>query len=219
MTRNLLKHLQQLPGHRILGHGEAGDIAAGARQAGDEAGADRIGNLRENDRDAAGLQQQRLQRQRGDDKNHIRIETHKLFRVGVDAPGVGAAPTKVDADVAAVGPTQLLQRLPERRDIGLHFRIALDERVEQANPAHALALLRADRKRPRSSRAAEQRDELASSHRLRSQDGQTLTTMASGHKIIRPASPASHVGFRQLRTLVRASNRWSSRPTLLSERG
>jgi hypothetical protein len=75
--------------------------------------------------------------------------------VGADAPGVGAAPTKVDADVAAVGPTQLLQRLPERRDIGLRFRIALGERVEQANPPLALALLRAGRKRPRSSRAAD----------------------------------------------------------------
>ena len=164
MGRDLLQHLQQFPERRKLGHREAGDVAARARQACDQAGADRIGDLCEDDRYAAGLLQQRLQRQRAADQDHVRIEAHELFRLGADAPGVGAAPAIVDAGVAAVGPPQLLQRLPERREIGLHCWIVLGERIQHANPSDAVGLLRARREGPRCRRAAEQRDELAPFH-------------------------------------------------------
>jgi hypothetical protein len=51
----------------------------------------------------------------------------------------------------------------ERRDIGLSFPVALSIPHQHANAPHPLALLRARRERPRCGRAAEQRDELASS--------------------------------------------------------
>jgi hypothetical protein len=66
----------------------------------------------------------------------------------------------------ALGPAQLLQRLPECRDIGLHFRIALGERIEHADPPHPLALLRPRRERPRRCRAAEEDDALPPFHCL-----------------------------------------------------
>jgi hypothetical protein len=108
-----------------------------------------------------------LQRQRAADQDHVRIEAHELFRLGADAPGVGSAPAIVDADVAAVGPAQLLEGLPERRDVGLHLRIVLGERIQHANPSDAVGLLRSRRERP-CRRAAEQRDELASLHSITS---------------------------------------------------
>ena len=57
--RNLLEQLQPLSGHRLLHCDETGDVAAWARNARDEAAPDRIGDLNENNRDAARLLQQR----------------------------------------------------------------------------------------------------------------------------------------------------------------
>src|SRR5215470_8726779 len=82
--------------------------------------------------------------------------------MGADASGVGASPAIIDADVAAVTPAELFERLPERHQIGLYFRIILDERVEHADPTETNRL-RLRRERPRR-RAAEQRDELAPVH-------------------------------------------------------
>src|SRR5262249_21135245 len=90
---------------------------------------------------------------------------HQLFRVGTDARRVGAAPAIVDADVAAVAPAELLKRLPERRQVRPRFRIILDERVEHADPADTVCLLRPRRQRPRH-RAADQRDDLAALHSI-----------------------------------------------------
>jgi hypothetical protein len=95
--------------------GEAGDVASGTRQAGDEAAADRIGDPGEDDRDAAGFLLQWLQCQRGADQDDVGVEAYQLFRVGTDARRVGAAPAIVDADVAAVAPAEFFKRLPERR--------------------------------------------------------------------------------------------------------
>jgi hypothetical protein len=57
-----------------------------------------------------------------------------------------------------------LQRLLERRTAGNRFRIVLDESNDDADAPDALALLRARSERPRGSRGAEQRDELAPFH-------------------------------------------------------
>ena len=58
-------------------------------------------------------------------------------------------PAVVDPHVAAVGPAQLLQRLQERRDAGLAFRIVRGHVHEHADAPHALGLLRPRRERPR----------------------------------------------------------------------
>src|SRR5262249_35929597 len=73
------------------------------------------------------------------------------------------APARFDAHVAAIGPTRCLQCLQKCREARLSFRIGRREVHEHADPPYALTLLRARRERPRDRRAAEQRDELASS--------------------------------------------------------
>src|SRR5262249_53679677 len=69
--------------------------------------------------------------------------------------------------VAAVAPAEFFKRLPERRQVRPRFRIILDERVEHADPADTVGLLRPRRNRPRS-RAAEQRDERPARHSITS---------------------------------------------------
>jgi hypothetical protein len=67
-------------------------------------------------------------------------------------------------DVAAIDPTQFLQRLPERADPGLIVRIVRACGQKYADTPHPLGLLRTCRERPRGCRAAEKRDELAPLH-------------------------------------------------------
>ena len=76
----------------------------------------------------------------------------------------GHRPARVDTDIAALGPAELLKFVPERGNVGLSLRVALGIRHKSTDPSHDVSLLRARRERPRSRRAAEQRDELASSH-------------------------------------------------------
>src|SRR5262249_23656346 len=80
--------------------------------------------------------------------------------------------------------SRLLQALRKCGEPGLTFRIVRGEIHAHANPAHALALLRTHRKRPRG-RAAEQRDKLAAFHSITSSavgsclSGRCLTKSAS----------------------------------------
>src|SRR5262249_32282105 len=85
----------------------------------------------------------------------------------VSANVVGCGPADIDLQVAAFAPAQLSQGLSERCDARFRFRIVLSRAHEHAD--HALSLLlRPRRERPRSSRAAEQRDELAPFHSMTS---------------------------------------------------
>ena len=59
--RDLLEQLQPFPAQAVFELHEAGGVAARPRQALDEAGADRIGDIREHDRHGAGRLQQRRQ--------------------------------------------------------------------------------------------------------------------------------------------------------------
>jgi hypothetical protein len=68
----------------------------------------------------------------------------------------------VDANILSDRPTRLLQGLCESRQVGVPFRVIRGKRREGADAPHPLGLLRSRRKRP-CGRAAEQRDELASS--------------------------------------------------------
>jgi hypothetical protein len=54
--RNLFEQLQPFPGNGIFEVGKARGVAAWARQALDEAGADRVGDNREHERNGAGRQ-------------------------------------------------------------------------------------------------------------------------------------------------------------------
>jgi len=77
--------------------------------------------------------------------------------------------------VATVGPAQSLQRLLERGEAKPCFRIVRRELQEHADAPHAFGLLRTRRDQPRSRRADETGDEIASPHgRCPSAEGNTL---------------------------------------------
>src|SRR5262249_26331597 len=76
------------------------------------------------------------------------------FRVFARVGGI-ARPAGVDVHVATVGPAQTLQRLLERGDAGLCFRIVRGERHEHADAPHTLELLRTRYERPSSCHAAD----------------------------------------------------------------
>src|SRR3954468_20511927 len=74
----------------------------------------------------------------------------------------------IDPQVAADGPTRLLQSLQECRDVGLRLGLVRAREHEHTDAPYALGLLPACRERPRSGRAAKQRDELAADHSMTS---------------------------------------------------
>src|SRR5215472_9948198 len=121
VRRDVLEYLQFFALHRELGRSEAGDVAARMRQAGDKPGADRIADLSKDNWYPTGLLLQRLQYQRADGQDYVRLQANKLDRIGPNALAVSGAPAIVDVHVAAVCPTQLLKRMLEHRDICLRI--------------------------------------------------------------------------------------------------
>ncbi len=73
----------------------------------------------------------------------------------------GASETLVDQDVVPFGPTQPLQLPPKGGKACLISSVALDHASDRADAPHAVALLSVSGHRPRSGRAAEQRDDVA----------------------------------------------------------
>jgi hypothetical protein len=71
--------------------------------------------------------------------------------------------TLIDPDIAAIRPSQLLERPPECRDAGLRIRIAFRVGQQNSDPPHSLRPLRPRCYRPRR-RAAEPRDERPAFH-------------------------------------------------------
>jgi hypothetical protein len=101
----------------------------------------------------------------GRSQEDVGCERDQFCRVSVNIAGIG--PAGFDPQVAALAPSQLAERLCERREPGLSLGIASDEIQEHADAPHALALLRARHEGPkkrRRRRAAEQRYELAAFH-------------------------------------------------------
>src|SRR5262245_46190462 len=75
---------------------------------------------------------------------------------------ISGAPTYIDSQPGPVLPAKLVEPVQECRNVALPLPIILGETHQNANPQAAPGLLRSRRERPRSRRAAEQRDELAS---------------------------------------------------------
>jgi hypothetical protein len=71
---------------------------------------------------------------------------------------------RVDVHVAALGPAQFGEPLPEGCNADLPFRIVREEVREHADTPHPLALLCPRRDWPRRRRAAKQDDEVAPSY-------------------------------------------------------
>src|SRR5262245_57856085 len=163
--RDLFEQLQPFYAHAIFKSGEPGRVATRPRQARDETGADRVDSHREHDRHGAGRLQQRGNGcSAGAGNNDVGRERGQFGRVSAKAVGVGRGPARLDLQVAAGSPAQLLQALQERRDADLCVGIVRGQGHEHADALHSLGLLRARRDRPGRCRAAEQGYQLASSY-------------------------------------------------------
>src|SRR5262245_12932245 len=163
---DLLEQLQPLAPHRGFEIGESRGISAWPRQTLDEAAADRISNLHENDRDRAGFLLKRGEPGIALNQNDVRHRADQLRRVGSKAIDVAGDGARLDADVTTFRPPEPSQFLHERRD---RFWTGLRGTQEHADPPHAIALLRAPRERPKQRRhrrrANEERDEIPPLHR------------------------------------------------------
>ena len=126
---DLRQHPQPFAGHRRVVIAEAGDVAAGARQARDEALADRIGDEREHDRDRACLPPQRLDRRAALGQEHLGAERDQFRRVALEERGVAAGPAPVDAQIAALVPVERAEPLHQgggaRLPLGIVCEIAM----------------------------------------------------------------------------------------------
>ena len=165
--RDLLEQLQPFPAHVVFGSHETGGVAAGPRQAVDEASGDRITGDREHDRHGAGRLQQRPHGRAAMGQDDVRRKRGQFRRMSANLGGIGRGPADVDAHVAADRPVRLLQPLQERSDAGLIFWIVRGCGQQHADPTHPLALLRARRERPRD-RSAECCDEFSPLHSITS---------------------------------------------------
>src|SRR5262245_49088730 len=176
------------------------------RQTGNNAGTDRIGNLRKYDRYCLGRRLHRTYSGSAADEDDVQRQCHQFH---CRFPQIARLPAILDLYIATIGPPQSLQFLEERLDTGL-FRTVLWKRLKHTNAPHPLALLRARRKRPRRC-AAKQRDELAPSHSITSSarpDKGSGTVMPSALAVLRLRISSTFVacttgrsaGFSPLRT-------------------
>ncbi len=101
---------------------------------------------------------------------HVRCQADQFHKDGACSTGIRAGKANIDVDIAPFLPTQLPQFLPQRRDLSLCRGIALSIPHQYADAPHPVGLLRLRRERPRHRRAAEQRNEVATSARARLQD-------------------------------------------------
>src|SRR5262249_52358575 len=92
---------------------------------------------------------------------------HRSFSVD-HTLGAFAGEPVIELDIVALGPAEFMEPLPESRKVALPDFIVLGKAHDHADAPHPLALPRASRERPRSRRAAEQRDQLATFHSITS---------------------------------------------------
>ncbi len=101
-------------------------------------------------------------------QNDVRFDGKQFLRLSAHAAGVVAAEVaakaNIDPQVAAFGPTQLPEFLPDGVEAPLKFLIALGTAKAHADAARPFALLGAHRKRQTHNRAADKRDKFAPLH-------------------------------------------------------
>ena len=161
--RDFFEQLQQFPAHAVFERDETGGVAAGPRQARNQAAADRISG-HEHDRHGAARLLQSADRGAGCGQDDVGRERDQLRRVA-DGVGVAGGLAVVDAHIAADRPAQFLQPLRKGCDATPRCRIVGGSRHERADPPHAIGSLRARRDRPSGRRTGEHCDEFASFHR------------------------------------------------------
>src|SRR6516225_10431035 len=181
--RDLFEQLEPFPAQAVFELHEAGRVAARPREAIDESAADRVGHIHEHNRHGARCLQQWPQGCGARCQNDVWRQGCQFRRVLANGVGQAFAPSIINPEVAALGPTQLLQRLHQHRVAHLHIRIIrVGAGSEYTDTSHGLALLRPRRERPRG-RAAEQSDKLAPLH--------SITSSASNCKELGTSRPSA----------------------------
>jgi hypothetical protein len=112
--RDLFEQLQPFSAHSVFGGHKPSDIAAGPRQAFNEAATDRITSHREHDRHGAGRLQQRPHSRSAVGQDDVGRERNQFRRVPANVVSIRASPAGVDPHVAADTPARFLQTLQER---------------------------------------------------------------------------------------------------------
>src|SRR5215475_2640063 len=166
--RDFGEQLKPLASERAFEVGEAGDVPTRAVEPRDDAARDGVAHGRKDDRDRPRLPLEGNGRRGRGGHDDVGLQADQLLREPLYPNDVTAEPTKVHPHVAAIGPTQVRNRLRERRDDSLRQGIGFVERHEHADAPDPPVLLRARRERPRRRRAAEQRDECAALHSITS---------------------------------------------------
>lgn len=165
--RDLLDKLQPFAADRRFDVDvrEPRDVAAWPRERGDKAAADRIGHLREHDRECARFPQQRRHGGRRYPKDDVGLQRDQFLCESSQSVRIVRRPAIVDADIAAVAPVELVKPLAKRREPTLRQNILIGKSRQHGYPAHAASVLRARGERP-SRRPAEERHKFPPLHAL-----------------------------------------------------
>src|SRR5262245_9733368 len=163
---DLLQGFQPFPAHREFKIEKAGDVATRSRHVGDEASAERINNVHEQDWDGARFLHQRGYGRCTHADNEVGFEIDQLPSECAHLSGPARAPTKFDAQVATFGPTQRLESLLQSCNASLRLRISRREAAQHCNPPHPVRQsgYRTVRRKQPSSHTANKRDEPAPPH-------------------------------------------------------
>ena len=144
----LLKQLYPFSAQTVFKQHKTGRAAAWVSQIGDNAGADWIGDFHEHNRQRTAGTLQRRHAECASGEDDIRREGDKFGCVFTIAIDIILAPADVNSYVAAFGPAQLLQGLPERCDERLAFWMLRRDIHKHAHSPNLIGLLRARSERP-----------------------------------------------------------------------
>jgi hypothetical protein len=137
---SLGQQAQPFARHRRVEAAEAGDIASGLLQVSNELLADRIDDVRKDDRDRLGLllQCSACRAARG----HCRPKRDQLRCVALEEWALSTSPAPIDGESAAIPPAERGKLPHERGGARLAFGIIGAGAHEDADAACAVALLR-----------------------------------------------------------------------------
>src|SRR5215510_1642182 len=111
----------------------------------------------------------------GGDDHDVRGEAEQLFRIPPHAGEIAGVEAKVNAQVAAFDPAQLLQSLSQSGCISLRDGIAFNARHHYAEPPATSVLLRTSHEGPCNYRSSKNADTVAPSH--------SITSLASARSV------------------------------------
>jgi hypothetical protein len=81
-------------------------------------------------------------------EDHVGLQGDQLFRAHLKLIDIADRKASVDADIAALRPSELFEPLTECCEARLHIRMLLGQTSQHADAPHPLGLLRARHERP-----------------------------------------------------------------------